>query len=151
MSRKRPPFFVRLLDRVLSVADALAYWYFVSVPALVIWLGILGLFVDYSQLPDGRVLDFIWQLVVFSFTAAAVVPILPGETYKSKKPVLVALFVLGGMGTLFSYGTATAGTMNGAHWITMIGGAISALSMFSLSLGISVLAAESFRATWKRA
>lgn len=125
---------------------------FILALAGIIWLGFGGILYDYSQGPDKTAgVDFLVQLVFFTFAAAAAVQLLPLKDSPKMKAWIIALFFLSGAGLLVGYGIFLIGMHFQQQWIYVAGGICSVAALFLLALGIALIAVTSFVAAWKRA
>ncbi len=141
---------VKYLD--LLFRFPLDYWIFLGLTAFVIWLGLIGLFMSYNEIGPKESLDFIWQLILFSFALVAATIAIPqsliGDRTK-RLPLLVFCFVLSGGCFLAGFGLITMGVVGKSVLLQKSGSWIFGMATFPLSFGIAVIVMESFHKAFK--
>lgn len=126
----------------------LDYWIFLGLMAFVIWMGLLGLFMAYNEIGPKESLDFIWQLILFSFGLVAATIAIPQSLIGNKTkglPLLLLCFVLSGGCFLAGFGLITMGVAGKSVILQQSGSWIFGMATLPLSFGIAVIVMESFR------
>lgn len=130
----------------------LDYWIFLGLVAFFIWTGLIGLFLAYNEIGPKESLDFIWQLILFSFAlvaAALAIPQWLTEEQSKKLPLLILCFVLSGGCFLGGFGLITIGVTGKSIVFQKAGSIVFGVATFPLSFGIAVVVMESFRKAFK--
>lgn len=132
----------------LAIEFPLDYWMFLGVITFIIWMGLIGLFMAYTEVGAKESLDFIWQLILFSFALVAATVAIPqslSEEQAKRLPLLIFCFVLAGGCFLSGFGLITMGITGKSVVLQKSGSILFGMATLPLSLGIAVVVMESFR------